>query len=237
MLKKTKKGYFVSTKLNQYPKLVHGFSTRQFGDLKTNPHKFLQTLNLKLNDLILMDQVHGNKIKVVFGSDKKKTIPQTDGLVTNQKGIVLAVKTADCLPILFYSPTAGLIGVAHAGWPGILKKICQKMVEVMIKLGALPENIIVISGPFIGPCCYNIERSRADKFLREFGKIQGMIQRRRNKLYLNLSLPVVDQLMLSGLSQDNIEFYSLCTSCQNKEFFSFRKNDSERMLGVISLIN
>lgn len=234
MLKKTKKGYYVLEKFKSQAGLIHGFSTRRFGDLD----RFLMVLGLKKSNLVLMEQVHGNKIKVVNTNDKGRIIPGIDGMVTKSKGLILGVKTADCLPILFYDPVGKIIGVAHAGWRGILKRICQKVVDVMIRLGSLPQNVIAGSGSYIGSCCYNIGQQRAEKFKKEFGELKGMIRQQKNKLYLDLAVPARAQLIATGISQDNIEFSSSCTSCQNQEFFSFRKNTKKSygaMFGVISL--
>jgi hypothetical protein len=110
MLKKTKKGYWVLRKFAQQRNLIHAFSNRAFGDLRPLPSleknlnldQFLETLGLKKKNLVLMEQVHRDKIKVVGKRDRGKVVPGLDGMLCFQKGIILGIKTADCLPILFF---------------------------------------------------------------------------------------------------------------------------------------
>lgn len=238
MLKKTKKGYYEVKELKKFKGLIHGFSTRKFGDLRKNPAKFLTALGLKRKDLVLMEQVHGTRIKVVGEEDKGKIILGIDGMVTNKKGIVLGVKTADCLPILFYEPVEKIIGVVHAGWKGVLKKIGQKMVDLLIMKGSSPGNILVGIGPHIGSCCYKVENQRVKKFISEFGKLENMLRVDKKDTYLNLEIPIIRQLVTSGILKNNIFLSSICTSCQNQEFFSYRKDSKKsygEMLGTLNI--
>jgi len=121
MLKKSKQGYYEFNKLKKFKSLIHGFSTRKFGDMgvknslteNRNLDKFLRIFNLEKKNLVMMEQGHGNKVKVVGETNKGKVIPGVDGMVTSVKGVILGVKVADCLPVLFYDPIKKLIGIAH----------------------------------------------------------------------------------------------------------------------------
>jgi len=119
--------------LQKFKGLIQGISTRKFGDCRKNPQEFLGTLKLDKKDLVLAQQVHGNKIRVVGDEDKSQVIAGVDGLITCTPGVILGVRTADCLPILFYEPEADIIGVCHAGWKGVLAGLPQKMID-MIKI-------------------------------------------------------------------------------------------------------
>lgn len=223
--------------------LVHGFSTRKFGDCNPkranknwrNVEKFLATLGLKKENLVLMEQVHGKKIKIVGTADQGKIILAVDGLITKSRGVVLGVNMADCLPILFYDPVAKLVGIAHAGWQGVLKKLPQKMVDSLVKIGALPENILVGIGPHIGDCCYNVEKERIKMFTTVFGLLSGMIKK-KGKYFLDLVAPTRIQLINSGLAEKNLIISDVCTSCQNKEFFSHRKDSPQNSGGTLGVI-
>ena len=226
-------------KFSQQSNLVHGFSTRKFGDCRQKPEKFLTALGLKKENLVLMEQVHGSKVRKVGSKSKGQILPGIDGMVTESFGIILGVKTADCLPLLFYDPLRRIIGVAHAGWQGIIKKIPQKVVDLMIRMGSLPQEIIVGIGPHIGGCCYLVDPDRVKRFEKEFGKLEGMIQEDKKGLHLDLVPPVILQLVHSGLSRGNIDFSPVCTVCQNQEFFSYRRDSKKTyggMLGVISFV-
>lgn len=246
MLRKTKKGHYQFEEFKKFKGLIHGFSAREFGDCnpvkadnRQNIEKFLITLGLERKNLVAMEQVHGGRIKVVRESDRDRVIPGVDGIITNRSGVVLGVKTADCLPILFYDPLKKIIGVAHAGWRGLLKRIPQKMIEVMIRLGSLPERVIIGVGPHIGGCCYTVDSHLTERFKKEFGRLEGMICKKKNGARLDLVIPVITQLVHTGILKRNITLSSACTSCQNQEFFSYRKDSKKtywEMLGVISLV-
>jgi len=239
MFKKTQKGYYEFNKFKKFKGLIHGFSCRKFGDMRTKKlDNFLHALNLQKKNLVLMEQVHGDKVKVVDGDEKGKVIPEIDGMVTAKPRVVLGVKTADCLPILFYDPVEKIIGVAHAGWKGVLKKIGQKMVDLMVRNGSSPLNILVGVGPHIGGCCYTVSRQRVKRFLKEFAELENMVYSDKKGIHLDLMVPMMIQLIHSGIFKENILSSLTCTSCQNKEFFSYRKDSKKsygEILGIISL--
>ncbi|MGB9706667.1 MAG: peptidoglycan editing factor PgeF [Microgenomates group bacterium] len=237
MFRKTNKGYWEFEEFKKFKNLIHGFSTRLYGDCREekNCQNFLKALDLEPKSLILAQQVHKNKIKAVRDVDRGKIIPGVDGLLTRDWQVVLGIRSADCLPILFWEPRAKIIGAAHAGWRGILARLPQKMVDQMIRMGGLPENILVAIGPHICGKCYSVEKNRLQQFLAEFGRIKGMGKGN----CLDLEIPVINQLFHSGISLSHIFSASLCTSCDNDEFFSYRKeteNTYGEMLSVISLI-
>jgi YfiH family protein len=227
--------------------LIQGFSNRQSGNLKVrkkidsnkNLDKFLSQMGISQGSLVMMEQVHGNKIKVVGNGDKGKVIKGMDGLITNKKGVFLGVNAADCLPLFFYDPKKKNAGIAHAGWKGILLKIVPKMVEEMKKMGSDPGDIIVGVGPHIGACCYLVGEDLVKKFRKEFGDLAKMVYQDKKEIRLDLTVPVIVQLIKSGIKRENIKAPLACTSCQNNKFFSFRKDSSKtygEMLGVIGWI-
>lgn len=248
MFKKRKNGYYVLDKFTKQLGLVHGFSTREFGDLKVrrslklnkNLDKFLPVLGIDKEGLVMMEQVHDSKIKAVGKRDKGKVIKGVDGLITKEKGIFLGVNTADCLPLLFCDPKKKIVGLAHAGWKGILAGVTPKVVEEMKTVGSSPKDTMIGIGPHIRGCCYTIPQARAEKFLQVFTNLPGMIYEDKEGLHLDLMVPVIKQLLDSGVRRENIETALTCTSCQNNEFFSFRRENKRKtygeMLGVIGWI-
>lgn len=240
MFKKTEEGLFVLEKFAVQPGIIHGFSGREFGDMRVKGeerNEFLSALGLKEESLVLMDQVHGDKVRMVGKEDRGKKFPQTDGIVTNQKGVVLGVRTSDCLPMIFYDPKKKIIGVAHGGWKGILSRIGEKTINQMEQLDSEPKDIIVGVGPHIGGCCYTVDEERAQAFVKEFADLPSMVYQDKKGIHLVLVIPAVGQLIKSGVKKEKIEVVFSCTSCENNRFFSFRKDsdDSGDMLGVISL--
>lgn len=248
MLKKTKKGYWILEKLAHQRGLIHGFSTRKFGNMgvkkslqkNKNLNQFLNLFGKSINDLVMMEQVHGDKIKLVSEKDKGEVLSGTDGMICVQPGVILGVKVADCLPMLFFDPKIKIIGIAHAGWKGTLKKIGQQLVSKMKSNGYQPKEIIVGIGPHIGSCCYTVSQKRADRFKKEFGDLEGMICKGSDGVRLDLAVPTIVQLIKVGILRENIEVAKNCTVCQNTEFFSFRKNkgkDFGEIMGIIGFIN
>lgn len=248
MLKKTKEGYYLLETFNQEEGIIHGFSTRKFGDMSVkksleendNLEKFLRVLRLKKKGLVMMEQVHSNKVKRVGKEEVGSVIKRVDGLVTREKEIILGVKVADCLPVLFYEPQKKVIGVAHAGWKGVLAKIGQVTVKKMKSIGSQPEKILIGIGPHIGSCCYTVDAGRAREFVEEFGNLPEMIVQNDKKIHLNLIIPLIVQLIKVGVLEENIEPPLVCSFCQNDEFFSYRRDSDKtygEILGVISLVN
>ena len=248
MLKKTKQGYYIFEKFNKFKGLTHGFSTRQFGDCSPkkkpenwkNIEKFLKVLGLEKGNLVLMEQVHGDKIKVVGERDKSKIIPMVDGLVTKERGISLGIKTADCLPILFYEPQARIIAAVHAGWRGVLQRLPQKAIDLIIRMGGLAENIEIAIGPHITKDSYNVDLQRINLFKNKFGKLEVMTAIKNDKQFLDLIVPTLAQFIFSGVPKNHIEVSNDCTYLNDKDFFSYRRDNENsfgEMLSVISLVN
>ncbi len=242
-------GYFTLNIFADQPKLVQAFSTREFGDLKVgsildsnrNLDRFLLNLGIDKTNLVMMEQVHGSKIRMVGKSDKGKVIRGVDGLITDKKGLYLGVNTADCLPLFFYDPKRKLFGLAHAGWKGILLRVAQKMVKEMKKRGSNPEKIIVAIGPHIGSCCYRVSNDLAKKYKKKFGNLAKMFYRDKEGVHLDLAIPIIVQLIKEGVDNDKIEVARNCTCCQKRDFFSYRREGKKKtfgeMLGVIGLTN
>lgn len=245
MLKKDKKGIFAFEDLKKESAILHGFSSKKFKDcnpLRTpkenwpNVEKFLKTLGLRKKSLVLAEQVHGNLVLKVSLKDRGKIVPGVDALLTGEKGVILGLHTADCLPLLFWEPEMKAVGVVHAGWPGVLKKIPLKMIDLIIRLGGMPKNIKIWVGPYIHPCCYEVQENLVDLFTQKFGDIKGMTLKKEKKTFLDLKVPTEKMLVNSGIKEKNITFTSLCTGC-HPDLYSRRMGDRGSLLGVIGLIN
>jgi len=247
MLKKVKPGYYFLEKFAGRKNLIHGFSTRPWGDMRVkkslrenqNLDRFLGLFAQKTQNLVMMNQVHRDRVQVVGQKDRGRILPRTDGIISDQEGIILGVRTADCLPILFYDQKKKVVGAAHAGWRGVLKKIARSMIEKMKSLGCRPQDILVGIGPHIEACCYIVPQARVAKFQQVFGDLKGMVFEDDQGLHLNLTLPTIAQLVETGVLEEKIEFGSICTSCRRREFFSFRRDTQAtfgEMVGIIGLL-
>lgn len=207
-----------------------GFGTKQLGDGKKqieNIFKFLNSNNIRYSQIVIPEQIHSTNIDifVVKTRDKLEKIEDTDGVITNEKGVVLTVMTADCVPIVFADKKNGVIGISHQGWRGSIKRMSQKMIDKIIEVGGRIENIKAGIGPSIGDCCYDIDDDRYYQFFEEFnGYSQHIFYRRSGKWHLNLAKLNYLLLLEKGVRKENIDFFPFCTKCDKKRFFSFRRD-------------
>jgi YfiH family protein len=116
-----------------------------------------------LADFVFAGQVHGAGVRVVSEADRgsgafalDNAIPATDALVTSAPGVVLAILTADCVPIVLHDPVAGVLACVHAGWRGTVARVCAAAVAAMRDLGSRPADIIAGIGPAIAPARYQV---------------------------------------------------------------------------------
>ena len=114
--------------------------------------------------VVWMNQVHGRDVAVVDGPWRHgDDIPGVDAVVTERRGLALAVLTADCTPVLLADPVAGIAGAAHAGRPGLVAGVVPAVVEAMVKRGAEPARMIAYTGPAICGRCYEVpDQMRSD---------------------------------------------------------------------------
>ncbi len=169
-------------------------------------------------------QIHSSKIIDVseyenFNGWLESNI-EADGMVTNKKGVMLTILTADCLGLLAYDSKNKIIGAAHAGWRGTKQNIAKNLIEKMQKLGAKIENIKVALSPSIKSCCYEVGEDVAKNF---YQYSDALVKTGEKKWHLDISIVNKSQLMDLNIKEENIEVSSICTSCKNSDYFSYRK--------------
>lgn len=241
-MQRTPAGIYQS-ELFEDPGLIHGFSTKRFGDMqdKKDRKKFLTALGIDESSLVREEQVHGDSIHIVQLGDRGKIIKGVDGLIFRESNdITLSVHTADCVPLLFFDPMIRIIGSAHAGWRGTTLHIGKKIVGEMGKLGADIGNIRVAIGPGICGECYEIDKKRLEIFQKEFPD-SNIVTEKNNRLYADIGKANYLDLVSIGVNPEHIDYDpALCTFCKNDEFYSFRKNGKKlegEIMGVIGVKN
>ncbi len=176
--------------------------------------------NFILQNLIYMDQVHGNRVEVIEDPSRNK-IEACDALITDLKNIPLMVMVADCAPLLFFDPTKRVIGVAHAGRNGTLQNIAQSVIDRMQdRYGVDPADLRVHIGTSIGVCCYEVGEDIADIVTKSAG--EEFVVKRSGRHFIDIKEINHRQLRDAGVSKDRIETSPLCTACE-KDFFSYRR--------------
>ncbi len=189
---------------------------------------------------IVANQTHSDNIAVITEKETKgwssieDAVADCDALITDKKGLVLTVLTADCVPVLLYDKEKEIVAAVHAGWKGTESKIVTKTVEKMVKVyGSYPEDIIAGIAPSIGRCCYEVGEDVARHFFNEPRSFDVLGE----KYMLDLPFLNKKQLLDAGVLEEHIEMSGICTACEVKRFFSYRKEQgcSGRFMSMIGL--
>ncbi len=186
-----------------------------------------------IKNCVFPEQKHTNN--VVFVQRKKRKYLNCDGLVTD-RNLFLGVKTADCLPILFYEPVRNIIAIVHAGWRGLLDGIVSNGIKILVKRGADKRKLLAVIGPHIGPCCYKVHHERIIQFEKKFG-----YQTKKNQQgEWHLDLAEIAAIIMNkfGMDKNNIDILKENCTCCNLHYSSYRRegDNSSRMWSVIGLI-
>ncbi|CAM3455889.1 Purine nucleoside phosphorylase DR_1966 [Deinococcus saxicola] len=199
------------------------------GKVAENRRRLAAALDFGPAAFARLDQVHGTEVVTVTGPG----LWTGDALVTATPGVLLAIGTADCYPLLLEDAQAGVIGAAHAGWKGTLGRIAEKTVRAMCELGAYPGRIRAAVGPGICGERYGVGAEVAAKFaaagLGDFA-LTG-----EEQPHLNLAGANRAVLLEAGISEENIWLSGRCST--ETDFYSYRRDAGKtgRMWAVIGL--
>lgn len=191
---------------------------------------------------VVADQTHSDNIRCITRKETRgweslsDAIENCDALITDLKGVVLNILTADCVPILLYDKEKEVVAAVHAGWKGTKAQIVSKTVQKMTEAyGCNPEEIIAGIAPSIGRCCYEVGKEVAEHFF----DTPESLTRRGEKYMLDLPLINQQQLLKAGVKEENIEMSHTCTACEVYRFFSYRKEQgcSGRFISMIGIRN
>jgi|UPI000374F40D hypothetical protein len=182
------------------------------------------------------NQVHGVAVLDCSGAGKHHAIA-ADALITQSKQTAVAVRTADCVPILLADPYSGIVAAVHAGWRGTAQSIVTRCCEAMCRRGARRELILASIGPAIGACCFAIQNDVYQALAKAIPDQQheGLLQAEAT---LRADLAAINrrQLQCWGMDDARIEMLSPCTACHPERFFSYRRDDgvTGRQLAIIA---
>lgn len=211
MFQRGSDGVYRADALARLPWLQHGFGTRLSNGWPGH------------NRLATAKQVHSNHVLRVETSGPQG---EGDALISNQPGIGLAIRTADCLPILIADPRHQAVAAVHAGWRGVVSEIVSKAVEAMTQqFESRPEDLAVAIGPAIGPCCFEVGPEVAVQF-----QLSGRAK-------VDLMETACRQLGRDGVSPGQISASRLCSYCDSELFESYRRDReaSGRMVSMIGI--
>ena len=276
--------------LKKLPWLVHGFSTRTGGTsilnghsalnlgftkwdtrtrVRANRQKLLAALDGEEMSLVTLKQIHSDFVhRVPFAPGQALAFPSPvftatgDALLTSKKGLLLAVQTADCVPILLVDTTHRAVAAVHAGWRGTLKRIAVKTLGRMcMAFGTKPDQVTAVLGPAIGRCCYEVGPEVARAFASQFARATDWFdpfetEEEPNPLQwlsmmppghppppkksqLDLIASNTWQLTEAGVPASKIIASPLCTSCRTDMLFSYRREGAGtgRLMAVVGIRN
>lgn len=270
--------------------LIHGFSTRVGGSssvsgkgdlnlgftqgdsrsaVERNREAFLKKVGavkrsrkgLSPWPLVTLRQVHSDIIRLI------ESVPEEplagDGMITTTPGLLLAIQTADCLPVVVVDSRRRAVGVFHAGWRGTVQRIVEKGVGEMVRrFGSRPRDLKAAIGPGIHRCCYEVGEEVRTKFWSQFEYAATLFREVKEsdpvrekypllfltarapghselprKIFLDLVEANRQQLLATGVPKKNIETSPLCTNCHPELLFSYRaeKGKTGRMMGVVGI--
>lgn len=228
----------------------HGFSTRlggvsvgafasmnlarAVGDdpeaVAENHRRFAAAVGYDAGRLYESSQVHGAR---VLRADRREVAvtraEEADALVSSTAGDAVAVRVADCVPVLLAAPGAGVVAAVHAGWRGVAQRVVDAALGAM---AAEPGGVIAAVGPCIGPCCFEVGDEVAAEIAAAAG--EGVVQRRPGeKPRVDLRAAVAAQLAGAGVRA--VEQVGGCTRCEAGRYHSYRRDGraSGRLLAAI----
>lgn len=265
--------------LSKIPWLIHGFSTRPGGVSELNGEKVLNlgfaewdrkenvfenrrrlqsVLGVDDLPLVTLRQMHSDVVQLFEASTSETR--RSDAAVTNCPNLLLAIQTADCVPILLVDPKNRAVAAVHAGWRGTLRRIVTKAIgKMQMQFGTRPANLLAAVGPSIGGCCYEVGTEIAIEFRSQFFHASDWFDELRTgdepnprqwlnmappghqpppkKVLLNLCKANRAQLLDAGLHPQKIFMSNLCTACRRDLLFSYRKEGGAtgRLMSVIGI--
>jgi YfiH family protein len=226
-----------------------------------NRRRLLSALRLEAAALISLNQIHSDRVCAVesaagfhepplpfhvFQSSNPIGNPQSetnnhegDALVTNTENAALAIKTADCFPVLIVDPVHRAIGAVHSGWRGTLARVLPRAIEEMNRrFQSNPARLIFALGPGIRECCFEVDEDVARLFTKAYPEKSTVRPASHGKYLVNLASVLKTQMTQSGVPPENQHDLGICTCCNARDFFSWRGEGAAagRMMAVISLI-
>ena len=195
--------------------------------------------------VVCSDQTHTTNVRLVTETDagkgvvRDKDYTDVDGLITNVPGLILATFYADCVPLYFVDTENRAIGLSHSGWKGTVQSIAAKTLARMTEaFGTQPRDVLVGIGPSIGPCCYEVGAEVAARFCAAFPYAEELLLHETDgHVHLDLWEANRQQLLRSGVSEENIEVAGECTCCRHAWYYSYRADQGKtgRIAALISL--
>jgi YfiH family protein len=176
-------------------------------------------------------QIHSADVRIIENAADAKPAEDArgdtiycDAIVSNARGVLAGVKTADCVPILIGDPATGAFAAVHAGWRGTLAEVATKALWRMREAyNTKPQDVLVAIGPAAGVCCYEVGADVIDPFRNGFPQQDLFTAARDSHACIDLLKANRGQLISAGVDPAKINVAPLCTMCRTDLFFSYRR--------------
>ncbi|MBP9855192.1 MAG: peptidoglycan editing factor PgeF [Candidatus Omnitrophica bacterium] len=219
-----------------FPERVFTFVSESDVDFNLNstgsPFNSLQddyiksNLGMNASDIANVKQVHGKEVVII--RDQTSKVVEADALIIDRRGLDLAVRTADCLPVFLFDEGTPAVGLVHAGWRGTKEQISAETVKLMVKTyNSKPKDIKVAFGPCIRAPRYEV----GEEFLQHFPR---EVMKENQKYCFDLALANKNQLIDQGVLPDKIYDCGICTF-DHQDYHSYRR-DGQKAGRILSLI-
>jgi len=205
----------------------------------------LSAFGVSRDDAVRTNQTHTNVTRYVTRADGGTGLSRpdfsegVDGLITDEKNLLIMARMADCLPILIYDTKKRAVGAVHSGWKGTMELIAPLAVaDMQRRFGCKPNELFISFGPSVGQCCYRVGEEFRDNFISRHGTLlEAAFRYTTDGLYADMR--TINRILLErcGVKRENISIYTPCTCCTPEHFFSYRRQKDQRgtMSAVIML--
>jgi len=188
--------------------------------INANLKKVCKKIGCSKKNLVLLNQIHSNKIHKINKLPNKKLLG--DCTITNKKKIALGILTADCAPVFIYDPKNNFVCAIHVGWKGAYKKIIKKTLNTFKNKGSKFNNLIAVIGPCIAKKSYEVQSDFLNRFLNQNKSNKKFFNKKKEKIFFSLNEYIKNQLINNGI--EKIEVIKKDTFLNKNKFFSFRRS-------------
>lgn len=207
--------------------------------VRENRRLALNAMELTTDSIFDVWQVHGVEVAITESPHLPESQhKQADTILTDKPGLILMMRFADCVPIMFHDPVRKVVGISHAGWMGTVRGAVSIAVEAMqTNFGSKPEDILATIGPSIGPDHYEVGPDVIAQVRQAFGKeASSLVSTGTNSYQFNLW--EANRYLLEKAGVRHIEIAGLCTACFIEDWYSHRaeKGRTGRFGAIIGLV-
>ncbi|HWN98132.1 MAG TPA: peptidoglycan editing factor PgeF [Blastocatellia bacterium] len=206
-----------------------------------NRRRFLKAIAAETATVVTARQTHSiDRCFIETDEQARGSQPNCDSMTTKLTGALLAIQTADCLPVLIADPKSGAMTAIHAGWRGTAGRITERTVaDLMLLHGANPRDCIAALGPAACVECYEVGEDVIERYKKEFGYWRKLFVNFKEgpKAHLDVRAANVQQLKFCGFDEDRIHVADVCTMHHNELFFSYRREGKAHPSGTGRLLS